>query len=272
MLKIETFQSLDNGKIQGATEFLPVLEAIGLDSLAGVKAYDGDLVKNHNGRRDIYRIATKDRQGRSVLLFLKRNWRAYKKDGIKSFLRHGKVWSISRREWEYSLALKRAGRRVSDLVAYGEDCAPLWEKFSFLITKSAPGLPLEDYLKEYRDRGRRRQVFDLLAAEVRQMHDAGLATPDLFARHLFVELAGDRVEFCLIDMARVDRGKVSLTRRARDLAALNASAPVRFVSAKERLRFLRVYAGKRDKRLAQLIRRRMTHLLKRSKFARFAER
>ena len=60
--------------------------------------------------------------------------------------------------------------------------------------------------------------------------------------------------------------------RARDLAALNASAPVRFVSAKERLIFLRVYAGKRDKRLAQLIRRRMTHLLKRSKFARFAER
>jgi len=49
------------------------------------------------------------------------------------------------------------------------------------------------------------------------MHDAGLFTPDLFARHIFVD--GDR--FALIDMARLDNVRPRATcsiKRDRALA------------------------------------------------------
>ena len=250
-----------------------LLEKLGLSTLAGVKSFRGDLVKDHKGRRDIFRIKTSTDDGGALVLFLKRSWKPYKKDGIASVLRRGKVWSISRREWENSKLLAAAGLRTAGLVAYGEDCGPLWEKFSFILTEAAAGgQTLEEFLRDCRDRRHRRRVFDALARDIRKMHDAGLATPDLFTRHLFVDDRAAPPQFCLIDMARLDRRLPLPARlRARDLAALNITAPLRFVSARERVRFLRQYAGHRDKPLARRIRRRVEYLLQRRKFRRFHE-
>jgi hypothetical protein len=91
----------------------------------------------------------------------------------------------------------------------------------------------------------------VLAKEIRKMRDAGLFSPDLFTRHIFVD--GDR--YTLIDMARLDDGPA-----ARDLAAPNISAPLRFVSAKERVRFLHRYGGRH---LFRQIEKRVRYLLKR---------
>jgi tRNA A-37 threonylcarbamoyl transferase component Bud32 len=250
-----------------------LLEKLGLSTLAGVKVFRGDLVKDHNGRRDIFRIQTSTDDGRPLVLFLKRSWKPYKKDGIASVFRRGRVWSISRREWENSRRLAAAGLKTAELVAYGEDCGPLWEKFSFILTEAADGAQtVEQFLRECRDRARRRRVFDALASHIRRMHDAGLATPDLFTRHLFVEDGAEPAQFCLIDMARLDRGQPLPARlRARDLAALNITAPLRSVSAQERVRFLRMYAGRMDKPFARQIRRRVEHLLQRKKYRRFHE-
>jgi hypothetical protein len=111
-------------------------------------------------------------------------------------------------------------------------------------------------------------VADALALAIRKMHDAGLASPDLFMRHIFVE-RGAEPKFSLIDMARLDRQQpLSPRLRARDLAALNVTAPLRFVSSDERRRFFKVYGG--DTSLKDLERRRMEHLLKRKKFAEFS--
>ena len=249
------------------------LDKLGLSTLAGVKAFRGDLIKDHKGRRDIFCIKTSTDDGRPLVLFLKRSWKPYKKDGIASVLRRGRVWSISRREWENSQLLAAAGLKTAGLVAYGEDCGPLWERFSFILTEAAAGAQtVEQFLRDCRDRGGRRRVFDALARHIRRMHDAGLATPDLFTRHLFVDDGAEPPQFCLIDMARLDRGQPLPARlRARDLAALNITAPLRFVTARERIRFLRVYAGRTDKPLAGRIRRRVQHLLQRRKFRRFHE-
>ena len=89
-----------------------LLEKLGLSTLAGVKAFRGELIKNHKGRRDIWRIRTTDADGRGLVLFLKRSWKPYKKDGLTSLLRRGRVWSISRQEWENSRALEAAGLRA----------------------------------------------------------------------------------------------------------------------------------------------------------------
>jgi tRNA A-37 threonylcarbamoyl transferase component Bud32 len=250
-----------------------LLERLELSTLGGAKAFRGDLVKDHKGRRDIFRIRTMTDDGRALVLFLKRCWKPYKKDGLASVLRRGKVWSISRREWENSRRLAAAGLKTAELVAYGEDCGPLWEKFSFIVTEAASGAQtLEQFLRECPDPARRRLVFDALAREIRTMHDAGLATPDLFTRHVFVDDRAEPPRFCLIDMARLDHAQPLPARlRARDLAALNITAPLRFVSARERFRFLRVYAGRPDKPFLRRIRRRVDYLLQRRKFRRFLE-
>jgi hypothetical protein len=247
------------------------LEQMGLSTLSSVKAFKGDLVKNHRGRRDILKITLPGAGGKT--LFLKRNWKPYKKDGLGSLVRRGKVWSLSRQEWENSRALAAAGISTAELVAFGEDCGPLWERFSFLITAAARGnQTLDDFLRACRNAPERRRVFDSLAREIRRMHAAGLAWPDLFARHIFIdsELAPPR--FCCIDMARLDRQQpLSMRLRARDLAALNLTSPLRFVSPRERLRFVWIYAGKLDRDLIERIGERTKRLLHRRKFRDFAD-
>ena len=244
-----------------------LLRQLGLDTMGGVKQFNGELIKNHKGRRDIFRIhASAGLDGRQHVFFLKRNWQPYKKDGLHSLFTRGAVWSQSRVEWENSLALQRAGLTVAEPVAFGEECGPLWEKFSFIITAAARGeMTLQDFLSANTDRTERRRVFDALAREIRQMHDAGLASPDLFTRHIFLA-RGPEPKFCLIDMARLDRQRpLSARRRARDLAALHVTAPLRLVSARERLRFVTKYDG--DKELIRLVQQRARHLLQRKKFA-----
>jgi tRNA A-37 threonylcarbamoyl transferase component Bud32 len=230
------------------------LETLGLATLEGVRAYTGLPLKTHGGKRDVFRIETP-----AATLFLKRNWRPHKKDGLASLLRHGEVRSVARREWDNCLRLQRAGIRTAELVAYGEECGPLWETFSFIITEAAPGRPLSALLEPGNTGGATVPLLQALAREIRKMHDAGLFSPDLFARHIFVD--GDR--FTLIDMARVDDGPAE-----RDLAALNVTVPLRQLSARQRLRFLQAY-GRPE--LFRRIERRVRYLLKRRrKFADFA--
>lgn len=250
-----------------------VVGRLRLETLAGVKAFTGELVKNHRGRRDILRIRTTDESGSELTLFLKRNWKPYRKDGLLSLLRRRTVWSLSRQEWQNCLALQRAGLKTAALVAYGEECGPAWERFSFILTAAAAGQrTLRDFLRDCGDAGRRRKVVDALAREIRKMHDAGLASPDLFTRHLFVDEAATPPRFCLIDMARLDaRQSLTSRQRARDLAALHLTAPLRFAAARERLRFLRLYAGGGGRALVTLITKRATRLLKRSKYRDFFE-
>lgn len=247
------------------------LQQLGLTKLKEVQRFSGELVKNHKGRRDILRIHTTD-NGRPLILYLKRIWRPYKKDGLWSLVRRGRVHSACRQEWDNSLALAAAGLKTAELVAYGEECGPLWERFSFIITRAAEGSQtLEHFLQTCTNGPTRRRVIEALAREIRRMHDAGLSTPDLFTRHIFLNPCPDRPTFCLIDMARMERQKTTPPRRrARDLAELNITTPLPHASAAERLRFLRTYAGSLDRNLIRLIRRRMSYLLKRPKFSNFS--
>ncbi len=243
------------------------LRPLGLGTMEGVKSFRGELIKNHKGRRDIQRITT-SANGRPLTLFLKRNWRPYKKDGLNSLLTRGAVWSQSRTEWENSLALRHAEIAVAEPVAFGEECGPLWENFSYIITAAARGeITLDKFLASNLAAAERQRVLDALARFVRTMHDAGFASPDLFTRHIFLT-RGPVPEFCLIDMARLDRrAKLSPALRARDLAALHVTAPQRFLTAPERLRFLESYGVME---LQPRIEARARRLLRRKKFKDFS--
>lgn len=247
------------------------LEALGLTTIDGVKSYQGSIIKNHKGSRDVLRLNVADSSGQNRTLYLKRTWKPYKKDGLYSLLQHGKVWSVSRRESENSATLNAAGLTTARVISYGEDCGPLWENFSYILTASATGSQtLAQFLQTCTDSQRRRRVLNALAAEIRKMHNAGLASPDLFTRHIFVDELPLKPAFCFIDMARLDqRRSLSSALRARDLAALNITAPMRYVSTRERLRFLKLYAGQDTATLLPIIQARMKHLLRRRKFKGF---
>ncbi len=149
------------------------LAQLGLTTLQGAKAFTGEVVSHHGRRRDIFRI-THPTETRLVL-YLKRNWQTPKKHGLYSLLRRGKAWSIARREWQNLRALMAADIPTAEPVAYGEECSPLWEKFSFIITEAATGeQTVQQFIRAPRDSQQRRRVFDALAREIRRLHDAGL--------------------------------------------------------------------------------------------------
>jgi tRNA A-37 threonylcarbamoyl transferase component Bud32 len=246
------------------------LEQLGLTTISGAKAFRGKLVKQHGGRRDVFRIDAQADNGRNIVLFLKRSWKPYKKDGLASLLRRGRVWSVSRQEWENSRLIAQAGLSAPTLVAYGEETGLAWERFSYFITEAAEGEEtLRHFIQTSRDDQQRLRVFEALVRAIRCLHDAGLATPDLFARHIFLAWSEGQPKFCFIDVARLDQRQPLTDRlRARDLAALNLTAPLRFVSLRDRLRFLRVYRGEKHRQLRTLITQRVHRLLRtRRKFS-----
>ena len=243
-----------------------ILHKQDLASFEGVRRYAGPSFDDHSDLRDIHRIQTTDERGRPLVLFMKRIHRTFRKDALRSLLAHGRVWSSARQEWENALLLEQAGIPVASLVAYGEQLSLLRERFSFIITEEAPGQCLDDFVRTCSDMPLRRRVFDELANMVRRMHDAGLAAPDLFLRHVFVDTAGEAPRFHLIDMNRLNVGQISLRQRARDIAGLHVTAPLGTVSMTERLRFLRTYSGSIDRKLFHLIARRSRHQLRKPRF------
>lgn len=268
-------ESLPPGCHRNEQEWGPLasaLGALGLTTLDGVKSCREKMIKNHKGSRDVLRLTVTDAGGHQRTLYLKRTWKAYKKDGLLSLLQHGRIWSASRREWENSKTLAAAGLRTAGLIACGDDCGPLWERFSYILTAQAAGTQtLGHFLQACHDSARRRRVLDALALEIRKMHDAGLASPDLFTRHIFVDDTPAHPTFCLIDMARLNRRRsLPAALRARDLAALNITAPLRHASARERLRFLKRYSERDARSLLPLVRARVNHLLRRRKFQDFS--
>jgi len=244
----------------------PVLERIGLASLDQVRSFQGALVKNHRGRRDVLRIETTDADDRPLVLFLKRNLLPYRKDGLASLWRRGRVWSAARVEFENGRCLLQHGIPAARPVAFGESCGRLWERFSFVITEAATGSEtLDVFLRERADPDPRAKVLTGLAGLARRLHDAGLASPDLISRHVFLDRSSPEPGFCLIDMARLDQGRcIPHQRRARDLASLHVSIPESSASAREREILLRTYCGQDlpFEQMQEMIQKRVAHLLR----------
>lgn len=248
-----------------------VLERLGLTSLEGVKNYQGELVKDHWGRRSIVRISTEDEHGQPLVMYLKRYGERGRKDGLASILRRGSVWSIAYEEWHNSDRLARAGYCVPEVVAYGDECAAFWETYSFILTKAAPSKhTLFNFMQACHDRSTRRRVILALAEFVRRLHENGLAIPDLFARHIFFDEKQEPIVFCLIDVARlVEVERISMHERVVDLTALNISSPLRFVSPRERILFLHAYGRSMTRKLFPLIRKRLMRIGTRTKYRNF---
>lgn len=162
--------------------------------------------------------------------------------------------------------LARHNIRSPKIVAWGvEKCGPL-EIRSFLLTEEIPGgVSLEKRLPDCltdphpcRSVKERREFLRDLARWVRRFHDTGLRHRDLYLSHIFLDHA-DR--FVLIDLHRCFRPRLFGERwLIKDLAQLCYSAPGRYLSRADRLRFYLDYVGRQ--RLDAVGRRRIRRILR----------
>lgn len=246
-----------------------LLRRHGLDSLNAIRDLKVAPFKVYPGRRDVIRLKLESEAGQPpVVLFVKRNWVPYPKHALASLVRFGRVIGFGEWEARNLLTLERHGISASPCVASGAEISGLNERFSFVISEAAPGMALDDWLAEEPDDARRRTVSNALAAMLRRVHDHGFALPTLLARHVFVEFdpqdAASPPRLTLIDIDRLHwRPILPRRRRAKDLAHLQLSVPVRVATRTERIRFLYAYGRKMAKRLLPMIQGRAAYLLRR---------
>ncbi|MHC4637763.1 MAG: lipopolysaccharide heptosyltransferase II [Planctomycetota bacterium] len=169
---------------------------------------------------------------------------------LKNWISHNKRQSLAFSDIAPSERLKTADIDTPKIIAFGTEWKTLFEKRSFCITEKISnaeslerklpscfsGAPA---LRNLRDK---RAFISCLAAFVKRFHQTGYRHRDLYLSHIFYDQSG---RFHLIDLARAFRPTLLGERfRRKDIAQLYYSAPGRFVSSTNRLRFYKAMTGR----------------------------
>jgi hypothetical protein len=169
---------------------------------------------------------------------------------LRNWLAHKTRISCGFIEWVSASQLTSTGVSTPRTIAYGEQWGSLFEKRSFVITEKIPSAEaLERKLPEcFNERPtstnlkRRRQFIAQLASFIKKFHETNYRHRDLYFSHIFQDNDG---RFFLIDLARVFKPVVLCRRyQIKDIAQVYYSAPKRYFSNTDRLRFYLGYAGK----------------------------
>ncbi len=211
------------------------LRRCGIDSASAALALRGEVVCGHPDRH-VARVELTAGPARRVV-FLKREHLV----GVRTRLRNwlagfGRV-SRCEREAATLRRLEAAGLPGPQWLAYGEDGGR-----AFLLVDELSGMT--DLRAVLGDTGLspddRRTLAEAAGRAVAELHEAGFGTPELAAKHLFVDPRSFAVT--LVDWQSAPPTRMVHTgARIRQLAGLNASLAGELTSARERLRFLRAY-------------------------------
>ena len=168
---------------------------------------------------------------------------------LKNLLAHRKWISCGFSDMEPAIKLSAASINVPKIVAYGEEKEGVFEKRSFCVSEKIPyAESIERKLPDYflgattDDNMKLRRAFiTRLASFIRRFHQTGFRHRDLYFAHVFYSDSG---QFYLIDLARAFKPNLFAERfRVKDIAQLYYSAPGRYFSKMDRLRFYRGYIG-----------------------------
>ncbi len=234
----------------GSREPRDHIVSVRIENARGVALRRARSVLERNGWLDLERLVTTE-EGALVHERSTRHVRRIEIQGIPLYAKA--LRPLERRrsplvEHQNHLLLRAAGFRAPEpwLALEGKvEGAPA----GVLVTREAPGLPLDQYLAfAVRDLPPRDLAASArgLGSVLRALHTSRLLTPDLQAWHLFVEgsTSGGRRTITFIDLMRLERGgaRVRRAKLARGLAALTLTirdlVPPRFL-----LRALRAYLG-----------------------------
>lgn len=169
---------------------------------------------------------------------------------VRNWLSAHKQVSCGLFDIEPAIKLAAAGINTPKIIAYGEQLSAFFEKRSFIITEKIPDAEsLERRLPNcfnapvtIKKLKLRKNFIAQLAAFIKKFHETNYRHRDLYFSHIFY---GDDGRFYLIDLARVFRPGLFAERfRVKDIAQLYYSAPGRYFSKTDRLRFYLGYTSR----------------------------
>lgn len=182
-------------------------------------------------------------------LFLKR----YNKTPIfiqlKNWFSCQKRKSMSKLDFEPAEKLTKLGINTPQTIAYGEQWGAVFEKRSFVITKKIPNaqslekkLPDCFYQSPTSENIKLRRNFIVaLAGFIKKFHATSFRHRDLYLCHIFYDIEKN---FHLIDLARAFEPAILAERfQIKDITQLYYSAPGKYFSRSDRLRFYRNYTS-----------------------------
>ncbi len=235
-------------------DFEQAFENISLNSVDAVFSFDKvkNLTKNNLAQfrtRGQFEINL-PQDGLTKTLFLKRYDSPPIYVQLKNWLSTHRRQSCGFLEYETANELIMAGINTPKTVAYGQQRGSFFEKRSFIITEKLPNAEsLERKLPvcfngpvKGKNLKLRRSFIAQLASFIKKFHDTNYRHRDLYFSHIYYS---DNGIFYLIDLARAFR-PVLLRRRflIKDIAQLYYSAPARYFSKTDRLRFYLAYLGR----------------------------
>jgi heptosyltransferase-2 len=152
-------------------------------------------------------------------------------------------------EFESASELAAEGIGTPKVISYGEQWGKLFEKRSFIITEKIPNAEsLEQKLPPCFNGPATAETLKLrriflaqLASFIKKFHQTNYRHRDLYFSHIYYS---DDGSFHLIDLARAFKPILLRERfRIKDIAQLHYSAPARYFSRSNRLRFYLDYVG-----------------------------
>ena len=249
-----------------APDWQALLQARHLDSVEAIYALQTGTVLKPGTTTEVRRLEWLDHGSRREL-YIKKYWYPTSGDRWSGFHR-GTFLGISkvRREFENLARLRAYGLDAPTPVAYGEERQAGWLHRSFLISEGIhDALSLDLFIRDWlptlpspEQRHAQRELIQHLADYTRRMHEHRFVHHDFFWRNIL--LGGHSLaHFFLIDSHKGRSWKPWMeTRcRAKDLATLDAPAPL-FFRRSERLRFFLRYREhtrltRPDKHLLRLV-------------------
>jgi hypothetical protein len=222
---------------------------LGLKSIDDIFSFSaGETLSKKTIARHRSRIKFKtDSQG---IFFLKRYDRPPVLLQLKNWIAQRAAKSCGRTDFETSLELDRLGINTPKAIAFGEQKGLLFEKRSFFIAENIPDADAIErklppcFYEPQTDKYKQRKFIEDAAFFIRKFHETGFRHRDLYFSHIFYDGAG---RFFLIDLSRVFRPLLlKQYYLVKDIAQLFYSAPVKFFSNTDRLRFYFAYTGRRS--------------------------
>jgi hypothetical protein len=239
-------ESLDQGRMTVAAEFLPLLRANGLDSFEQVMARPGGtVVRDFPGRRTV-RLELRHADGDARGVFLKRYEPSYLSAGqrLLRLIRWPGAGDEAMREWEMLHQVSACGIRTASPIAVGQHASGGIVSRSFVMTGEIAGA-VEGHVWMERLPAFERRRFLLRVAEMaRRFHAAGLVHKDFYIGHVLVAPKSGQPDLYLIDLQRVARPVLFQSRWvAKDLGSLAYSMFNAGASYTDLLRSLAAYRG-----------------------------
>jgi hypothetical protein len=240
--------TLDGGRLIVGSEFLPLLQAAGLDSFDKIMALPAEAVIRAVPGRSTVRIELPLSTGGRLVGYLKRYAEEYLSPFEKLLRRIHWPGSDDEaaREWRKMLLLRTHNFLTAVPIAVGQSRRGGIVTSSFLLQQEIPnGLPTDDYIVQRLAASppqRKWKLCEKLGELARTFQDAGFIHKDFYLKHIFIVERGDDWDLYLIDLQRVLGPRAHRQRwYLKDLSALAHSARRRGKLSLPNI--LRIYRG-----------------------------